>query len=219
MLYNIRDKRNLKEIDNVKPMEQTLRILLPIYFLVYFGLVFVVQTALIAKKIGTNPLVFPKDDSAYGLIGHYFKLTLIALFLYVSMFAFFPQLYNNFLPITPLENHIVKYIGLGLLLFALIWTVIAQSHMRNSWRIGIDTNSKTELVTTGLFSFSRNPIFFSMIANLFGLFVLTPNAMTGMIFILGYVLIQIQVRLEEEFLLDVHGDIYRKYCDNVRRWI
>jgi hypothetical protein len=34
--------------------------------------------------------------------------------------------------------------------------------MKNSWRIGIDTVTKTELVTTGLFAISRNPFFFGM---------------------------------------------------------
>jgi protein-S-isoprenylcysteine O-methyltransferase Ste14 len=31
--------------------------------------------------------------------------------------------------------------------------------MDNSWRIGIDEENKTGLVTKGIFSISRNPIF------------------------------------------------------------
>lgn len=139
-------------------MEDLLRILLPFYFIFYFGIAFVAKTVIVARRIGKNPLVLPKDDSAYGLIGRYFKLTMIALFIYICMYAFLPRWHDWFLPI-PVEYPSFMYLGLFILLIALIWTIIAQSHMKDSWRIGIDTQTKTELITTGVFRYSRNPIF------------------------------------------------------------
>ena len=200
-------------------MEQILRILLPTYFIIYFGIAFVAKSLIVAKRIGKNPVVLPKDGSAYGLIGLYFKLTTIFMFVYVLVFASIPTLYDYFLPIKQLETLTIKYLGLGLLGFALIWTIIAQGHMKNSWRIGIDTETKTELITSGLFGYSRNPIFFGMIISLVGLFLTTPNAATGLFLILGYVLIQIQIRLEEEFLSTEHGQNYLTYKQKVRRLI
>ena len=200
-------------------MEQFSRIFLPTYFVVYFGIAFVAKSVIVAKRIGKSPLVLAKDDSAYGLIGLYFKLTMIFMFVYVLLFSLVPTLYEYFLPIIELDNLIVKYLGLGLLAFALIWTIIAQGHMKNSWRIGIDTQTKTELITTGLFGHSRNPIFFGMIISLVGLFLMTPNALTLIFLILGYVLIQIQIRLEEEFLSNQHGQNYLIYKQKVRRLI
>lgn len=196
-----------------------LRIVLPIYFIIYFGVAFVLKSVVVAKRIGKNPLVLPKDDSAYGLIGFYFKLTLIAMFIYVLAYTFFPTWHDNFLPLIRFNNQTVKYIGLALLFISLVWTVIAQGQMKNSWRIGIDTDTKTDLVTSGLFSVSRNPIFFGMILSLVGLFLTTPNALTLIFLILGYVLIQIQIRLEEEFLIKEHGQAYRSYRQKVRRLI
>ncbi|WP_413614210.1 methyltransferase family protein [Flavobacterium sp. N2013] len=87
-----------------------------------------------------------------------------------------------------------KYVAIGLLVVALIWTIIAQNQMKNSWRIGIDTETKTDLITSGLFKFSRNPIFLGIILSLVGLFLTTPNALTVLFLILGYVLIQIQIQ-------------------------
>src|SRR5215208_5836074 len=159
-------------------MEQILRITLPLYFIIYFGLAFVAKTILVAKKIGKNPIVLQKDDTVYGLIGQYFKLIMLGMSIYVFLFAFFPALYEYFLPIHQLDKKVFKYIGAGLMLFALVWTIIAQTHMKNSWRIGIDTETKTELVTGGLFRFSRNPIFFGMIISLLGIMLATPNAVT-----------------------------------------
>ncbi|CAM3796093.1 Protein-S-isoprenylcysteine O-methyltransferase Ste14 [Flavobacterium branchiophilum] len=200
-------------------MNEILRIFLPTYFIIYFGIAFVVKSVIVAKRIGKNPLVLPKDDSAYALIGVYFKLTMIFMFVYVLLFAFFQTLYEYFLPIIQLETLTIKYVGLGLLAFALIWTIIAQGHMKNSWRIGIDTETKTELITHGLFEHSRNPIFFGMMVSLIGLFLTTPNALTGLFLILGYILMQILIRLEEEFLTSQHGQNYLMYKKKVRRLI
>jgi protein-S-isoprenylcysteine O-methyltransferase Ste14 len=200
-------------------MEQILRITLPIYFIIYFGVAFVLKSLIVAKRIGKNPLVLPKDDSAYGLIGLYFKLTLIAMFIYVLAYSLFPTWHSIFLIIPSLDNETIKYIGLVVLAVSLVWTIIAQGHMKNSWRIGIDTETKTELVTTGLFGLSRNPIFFGMILSLIGLFLVSPNALTFLFLILGYVLIQIQIRLEEEFLTNEHGQKYIDYKHKVRRLI
>jgi hypothetical protein len=78
-------------------MANFIKIILPIYFIIYFGIAFVLKSLIVAKRIGKNPLVLPKDDSAYGLIGLYFKLTLIAMFVYVLAFAFFPAWHDYFL--------------------------------------------------------------------------------------------------------------------------
>lgn len=195
----------------------TLQIFLPIYFIIYFGVAFIGKSWLVAKKINKSPLVLPKDDSAYGLIGRYFKLTLIALFIYVLVYAFTDK--GLFLPISYIENSIFKYTGVGMLIVSLIWTIVAQNHMKDSWRIGIDEENQTRLITTGLFSVSRNPIFLGMIVSLGGLFLSTPNALTLVFLIVGYILIQIQIRLEEEFLIRQHGEEYILYQQKTNRLI
>jgi protein-S-isoprenylcysteine O-methyltransferase Ste14 len=52
---------------------------------------------------------------------------------------------------------------------------MAQFQMKDSWRIGIDDQMKTELVTNGLFQFSRNPVFLGMTASLIGFFLAFPT--------------------------------------------
>ncbi len=183
----------------------------------FFGISFVAKTIIVARRIKKNPLVLPQDESAYALVGNYFKLCLAGIFVYVILFPFLSK--SSFLPIDFLDIELLKFVGLTLMLLALIWTIVAQNQMKNSWRIGIDRDMKTELVTSGLFSISRNPVFLGMIASLVGLFFLTPNAVSLLFLILGYVLIQVQVRLEEEFLYRQHGDKYLDYLIKVRRLI
>ena len=131
-----------------------LRLILPIYFIIYFGVAIVLKSIVVAKRTGKNPFVLPKDDNIYGLVGFYFKLLLIAIFVYVVVYAFFPTWHEFFLPIQQLANPTISCVGLSLLFISLIWTVIAQIHIKNSWRIGIDTEMKTELVSSGLLAFS-----------------------------------------------------------------
>ena len=88
-----------------------------------------------------------------------------------------------------------------------------------SWRIGIDHEHQTALVRTGVFGLSRNPIFLGMKISLVGLFLAIPNALTALTLLTGIVLIQIQVRLEEEFLANTHDEEYCQYRQQVRRWL
>lgn len=96
---------------------------------------------------------------------------------------------------------------------------MAQAEMGESWRIGLDQEHRTPLVRAGVFRLSRNPIFLGMMLTLLGLFLVIPNALTLLAFVMGVVLIQIQVRLEEEFLTKTHGVEYEQYKRQVRRWI
>lgn len=105
------------------------------------------------------------------------------------------------------------------MIISFILIFVAQKQMKDSWRIGIDEKSHTELINTGLFGYSRNPIFLGMILAIAGLFMIAPNGVTLIIFLLAYALIQIQVRLEEEFLERMHKQAYRDYREKVRRWI
>lgn len=198
-------------------MELFIKIFLPVYFILFFGISFVAKTIIVARKIKKNPLVLPQDESAYALVGNYFKLCLTGIFVYVILFAFLSE--SFFLPIDFLDVELLKIVGLTLMLLALIWTIISQNQMKNSWRIGIDNDMKTELVTSGLFSISRNPVFLGMIVSLIGLFFLTPNGISLLFLILAYVLIQVQIRLEEEFLYRQHGEKYLGYLIKVRRLI
>ena len=91
--------------------------------------------------------------------------------------------------------------------------------MGTSWRIGIDKENRTELVGKGIFTVSRNPIFLGMRVGLLAIFLIIPSAITLLALVLGDVLLQIQVRLEEEHLRNLHGEAYENYRGQVRRWI
>jgi protein-S-isoprenylcysteine O-methyltransferase Ste14 len=193
--------------------------ILVIYLVFYFGAAFVVPSYRVWKRTGVNPVTFRGADTAHDYIGKLFKIVMLVLTMAVIIYAFAPDFYTHLLPIDWLENRALSYIGIGLLLASLAWTIAAQSQMGNSWRVGIDEEKETLLVSSGLFRFSRNPIFLGMQITLLGFFLAAPNAVTLLILVLGFVLIQIQVRLEEEFLTKTHGAEYENFRRQVRRWL
>lgn len=198
-------------------MTDYIKYFLLLYFILFFGIAFFGISYLVSKKINKSPMVLPKDDSAYGLVGLYFKLTLMLLFVYVVTLMFVHDYTSTFLPIVIFEQSWIQYLGIAIMIISFVWVLIAQLQMNDSWRIGIDTTTKTKLVTAGLFRISRNPIFLGMLWSLLGLFMVTPNGFTLLFLVVGYILIQVQIRLEEAFLSQEHGDVYEQYKLKTKR--
>lgn len=200
-------------------METFLKYFLIAYYSLFFLFAMILPTYRVWKQTGVNPYKLGKSDSAHDYIGRIFRIVLIACALVVLIFAFLPSVYQHLLPISYLLSDALAWVGIALLVLALVWVLLAQLHMQKSWRIGIDEDVRTELVRQGLFKISRNPIFLGMRLMLLGLFLILPNAVMLVILIVGEILIQIQVRLEEEFLTRAHGDDYLTYRKQVHRWI
>ncbi|MGE8527734.1 methyltransferase family protein [Chryseobacterium rhizosphaerae] len=200
-------------------MTDFMRFFIPLYFIVFFTVSFLGISFTVARKIGKNPNVLPKDDSAYGLIGFYFKITIITLFIYTVLLLLFPQTVFSTFRINILDLDSIRYAGITLMITAFIWVVTAQVQMKNSWRIGIDCKTKTELITHGLFRFSRNPIFLGMMVSLIRFFLAFPTVIAFIFSLMGCILMQIQIRLEEEYLQKQHGQAYLTYKKRVGRML
>ena len=196
-----------------------LKIFLPIYFLLFFGLAMFWRSYIAWKRTGINPYKLGNGDTVHDFVGKLFRLTLIATALIVVVFSFMYQYYEWLSPIAWMNSSVLVLIGIALLVLALIWVLVAQLQMGDSWRIGIDEKSESALVQHGLFGVSRNPIFLGMLVMLVGLLLLLPTAVTLTITALGFFLIHVQVRLEEAYLTEKYGENYRKYQMTVRRWI
>ena len=137
----------------------------------------------------------------------------------IILFSFISRQYGILNPIKYLETETVQVVGLSIFLVAFTWTAIAQFQMSKSWRIGIDYEEKTELVSSGLFNYSRNPIFLGILLSYLGTFLIAPNTLSFAVLLVIFFIIQTQVRLEEEYLEKVQGQSYLDYKKNVRRWI
>lgn len=199
-------------------MEHFIRIYLPIITLLTFALSFIWSSERVYRATGINPMRFGKEDTTYNYIGMVMKVLIAMLFIAVFQFSFNWN-YEYVMPVWYIESQALQVLGLVLLHISLAWIIYAQFEMGKSWRIGIDTENETKLVTNGIFSISRNPIFLGMISSILAIFLIIPNIITFSVLLLSYFIIQIQVRMEEEFLINQHGEVYKSYKQKVRRWL
>lgn len=196
-----------------------LRLFLLIYTILFFGGAMIWPSYRTWRATGVNPYRLPGQVGLPGFVGGAFRLILLALIALVLLHVAFPGATAYLGPIVWLQSPLAQGIGVALLLVAVAVVVTAQAQMGRSWRIGIDDQHDTALVTRGIFDRSRNPIFLGMRVMLVGLFLVLPNAATLALWLVGDVLIRTQVYLEEEHLLRQHGQAYQAYQQRVRRWI
>ena len=122
-------------------------------------------------------------------------------------------------PIPALDGTAVHAIGTVLALGGIVLTFSAQLAMGDAWRIGVDPEERTQLVTDGPFELVRNPIYSAMFPTVLGLVLMVPSVLAiGGLLALAIGL-ELQVRLvEEPHLLRAHGDEYADYAARVGRF-
>lgn len=116
-------------------------------------------------------------------------------------------------------NETVQLAGSILILFSLIFFQLTLKKFGTSLRFGLDKNEQGQLITSGIFSFSRNPFFLSLDLYFIGVAMVLPTA-----FHIGFTLaallgIHVFILKEERFLEKIHGETYQKYKQKVRRYL
>ncbi|MFC4049790.1 methyltransferase family protein [Actinomadura syzygii] len=123
-------------------------------------------------------------------------------------------------PFDVLDRTAVRVTGLVVAVLGVVGTLAAQTSMGASWRIGVDEDEPTALVTTGAFSLARNPIFTAMIVTGAGLAAMVPNVVSLFGLVLTVATIELQIRaVEEPYLRRLHGRDYDRYAAEVGRFL
>jgi protein-S-isoprenylcysteine O-methyltransferase Ste14 len=123
-------------------------------------------------------------------------------------------------PRAALDHGWVNAIGVAVYALGLAAIVFSQQWMGRSWRIGVDEQERTELVSTGPFAVVRNPIYTGMIATVLGLGLLVPTLISNMSVALLVLALEIQTRfVEEPYLVHVHGESYRSWASRTGRFL
>jgi protein-S-isoprenylcysteine O-methyltransferase Ste14 len=102
----------------------------------------------------------------------------------------------------------------GLIIFAAALVAFGRS-----WRIGIDHDRPGELVTGGIFAWTRNPIFLFLDLYFIGTWLIQRDLFFLLFAVAAVAGIHYQIRQEERFLLDHYGDDYQRYMQSVPRYV
>ena len=114
---------------------------------------------------------------------------------------------------------LVRIAGIMLTAVGVIVFVISVAQMKDNWRAGVQREEKTNLVTTGLYSVSRNPAFLGFDLMYIGILLSFFNWYLCVVTVIALVLFHLQiVNVEEEFLIEAFGEEYLQYKKKVCRY-
>jgi protein-S-isoprenylcysteine O-methyltransferase Ste14 len=171
----------------------------------------VLTRVLLLKRSGIEAMNFGRIDKTDFIIPpfalFYFYLVFAAAFRLpsVSRQVFF-------------HSDTIRWIGVffclaGLILF--LWSLVS---FGKSFRVGIDTEHPDKLITSGIFAFTRNPIYMGFGLVLLGQFLIFSNWILLVYLGAAIWLFHRQVLREEEYLKQHYGEEYADYCSRVRRY-
>jgi protein-S-isoprenylcysteine O-methyltransferase Ste14 len=167
---------------------------------------------LLMRRKGIKAMNFGRIDKKDFLIPPF------ALFYFYIVFAAafnFPTVSRQEL----LHSGIVSWVGVLLCLAGLFLLFLSLVSFGKSFRVGIDQDHPDKLVTTGIFGFSRNPIYVAFGFVLLGQFLVFSNWILLVYMVAAIWLFHRQVSREEEYLRNHYGQQYSEYCDRVRRYL
>jgi len=117
------------------------------------------------------------------------------------------------------QSEIVSWAGVLICLVGLFILFLSLVSFGKSFRVGIDQDNSDKLVTTGIFAFSRNPIYVAFGFVLLGQFLVFSSWILLVYMVVATWLFHRQVSREEEYLRNHYGQQYLEYCDRVRRYL
>ena len=121
---------------------------------------------------------------------------------------------------TTLLPPVARWLGAGTAAVGVAVFITAVVTMRDSWRAGVSKSEKTELVTSGIFSISRNPAFLGFDLVYLGILLMFFNWVLFAVSIFDALMFHLQiVNVEEDFLLEAFGEDYLNYKKKVNRYL
>jgi protein-S-isoprenylcysteine O-methyltransferase Ste14 len=117
------------------------------------------------------------------------------------------------------HSEIASWVGVLLCLAGLFVLLLSLISFGTSFRVGIDQDHPDKLVTTGIFAFSRNPLYVAFGSVLLGQFLVFSNWILLIYMVAAVWLFHRQVLREEEYLRNHYGQQYSEYYGRVRRYL
>jgi len=113
----------------------------------------------------------------------------------------------------------INAIGLVFVSVGFILGILALIAMKNSWRVGIKYDQKTDLITSGIYRISRNPYFLSYNILICGYILIFTSPILIILYLILVIVFHKMILEEEKYLHSVHGASYEEYKSKVNRYL
>jgi len=174
-----------------------------------------VQSRRIRRRIGRSPNLKP-----HGLKE---QLLWLGWLLVVLAWIALPFLVReeSHLSLAQLHGELLHPAGLmagaALILAGYGGTLWCYASMGENWRIGVDRNEQSRLVTSGPYAAVRHPIYLFQMVMLAGAVLLLPSWLPLVILGVHLFCVWIKAADEEHYLLKTHGPDYQSYLQRTGR--
>ncbi len=186
-----------------------------------FVLIIMVKTLYLRLKRNINPIAIGGGKTGLVLVIELFAFIslvvwMFEILLYALHFEF--RIFPYPLNFQMIDSEIAKIAGVVLTSLGCLLFILAYVSFGDSWRVGFDVKSPGALVTTGVFSFSRNPIYLFLDLWFIGTFLINGTLIFLIFALLALVVQHWQILQEEAFLTNLYGQSYRDYLSRTGRY-
>ena len=187
-----------------------------------FILIILVKTLYLRLKRNINPIAIGGGKTGLLLVVEIFAFaTLLAWMIEILLYAFHSDfhIFPSPLDIQLIDSPVAKLLGVVLITLGCVLFIMAYVSFGDSWRVGFDVKSPGALVTTGVFSLTRNPIYLFLNLWFIGTFLINGRVIFLVLAILAVVVQHWQILQEEAFLTNLYGQPYRNYLARTGRYV
>lgn len=114
---------------------------------------------------------------------------------------------------------ILRCLGAGVGTAGVAVFALAVWRMGDSWRAGIPSEEKTELVRDGIYRFSRNPAFLGFDLVYAGITMMFFSTKLLVLSMAAALMLHLQILQEERYLSGAFGEAYLYYAARVNRYL
>ncbi len=190
--------------------------------MIVFLIVFLGRTLYLRFRKHINPMTLGVGKKGLRQIVEFtFFAGLLVWILEVLFYAlnapfriFPPPLDAQLVNSLPVKVIVIALITISFIIF--IWSLIS---FRDAWRVGIDKKTPGDLVTTGIFSVTRNPIFIFVDLYFVGTFLVNGTLIFLIFAVVVVIGLHYQMILEETHLKAAYGKAYQTYCAKTGRYV
>ena len=185
------------------------------------GFVIAFKAIYLRITTGINPIVVFRTEGAWRIVEFFALAALISWVVEVIMHASHSRF--DFAPervqIALLHTQTIKILGEAIAVSGLVIFILAFFSFGDSWRIGIDRKTAGQLVTGGIFSISRNPIYVAFDLIFIAVFLINGTWFFLIFALVAMLAVHSQTLREEKFLAHRYGDAYERYRKQTPRYV
>lgn len=188
-------------------------------FFVSVAAFYTIRIILMKRKMGISPVFVGQPGTLHFATHLTFRTFRIVILAVCVVRLLWPTFDRYLITFNALWHPTILYLGDGLLLTSFSAIILIHFYMGKEWRSGMRVRDQSELITTGPFAISQNPMMLCVVIGQVGFFLALPSAFTLICLLAGVWAVVTQVRVEQHLLRERFGAPYDAYAARTPRWL